>query len=252
MPAPTRDEYFLIYRSNLDAPDLSIQFAHLHSRPLPYSLGHDVPSDWADKADSDPVLGIYKACGCWTHDERAILHNVARQIRGTWLDIGAATGITTAHLARDVDRVIAIEPMFSLPEFYSRFAANVSIQLTAGRVMPWAGRSDQYFYVWDGAGGRTFDGVVVDGDHNHPVPMNDAIGAWCRLKDRAVVLFHDFRGAPVWDAAKWLVDQGMRFKVYFTPHMVCLCWRGEFAPPEHQRDTSVDWGRVAALPEWAR
>jgi hypothetical protein len=77
----------MIYRSNLEAPDLTPHFKHLVSRPMPHSFGHDVPSDWGDKADDDPVFGLYKKCGMWTHDEAAILFNVAAAawtFQGMW------------------------------------------------------------------------------------------------------------------------------------------------------------------------
>ena len=49
------------YRSNLEVPDLRSRFKHLHWRPMGHSFGHDVPSDWSDMADHDPVFGIYRA-----------------------------------------------------------------------------------------------------------------------------------------------------------------------------------------------
>ncbi len=70
----------MIYRSNLSAPDLQTCFRHVASRPMPHSQGHDVTTHFSDKADDDPVFGIYKQCGFWTHDEAAILYNVANKI----------------------------------------------------------------------------------------------------------------------------------------------------------------------------
>jgi len=78
----------MIYKSNLEAPDLSRFFKHLTVSPMAHSFGHDVPRDWADKSDDDPVFGIWKRCGFWTHDEAAILYNVAQRVNGFWLDMG--------------------------------------------------------------------------------------------------------------------------------------------------------------------
>lgn len=228
-----------------------MSFDHVAWRPLPYSMGVPIGSDWQDKPADDPVFGLYRTCGFWSEAESEFLADVADQFTGgEWLEIGAHTGWCTDILTRDAGRITSIEPMFSLREWFKRFAVNVD--LGCAKVMPWAGRSDQYFEVWDGAGGRTFDGVLIDGDHNHPCPLNDAKNSFDRLNGRAVVLLHDFRGPAVWDAAKYLVDRGMKFKVYPSVHMVCVCWRGEFDPPPTFQEGETDWVKHYGLPEWAR
>lgn len=229
-----------------------MSFEHVAWRPLPYSMGVPIGSDWQDKPADDHVFGLYRECGFWTKSETKLLSKVADWFFGSWLEIGAHTGWCSNTIGDQAERVICIEPMFSLFEWYERFAENVGDMMADGTVMPWSGRSDQYFAIWDGGGGRTFDGVLIDGDHQGPVPLNDAKGAYDRLNERAVVLLHDFRGPDVWDAAKYLVDRGMNFKVYPSVHMVCVCWRGEFEPPPTFQEGSVDWAAHYGLPEWAR
>jgi hypothetical protein len=215
-------------------------------------MGVPIGSDWQDKAPDDPVFGLYRECGFWTRGEQLLLWKIVRAFAGgEWIEIGAHTGFCTFEIAGIAKRVTCIEPMFSLLEWYKRFATNLSTFMAEGFVMPWSGRSDEYFAIWDGAGGRTFDGALIDGDHVGPCPLNDAKNVFDRLNQRAVVLLHDFRGPDVWDAAKYLVDRGMKFKVYPSVHMVCVCWRGEFDPPPLFKEGEVDWVKHYGLPEWA-
>lgn len=241
-----------------------MSFDRVTWRPLPYSMGVPIGSDWQDKPASDPVFGLYTTCGFWTGAETQLLKSIAKQFQGHWLEIGAHTGWCTDAIicsggASGYGRwkVTAIEPMFSEMEWYQRFCDNLREDyengaLDLGHVRPWAGRSDQYFAIWDGGGGRTFDGCLIDGDHVAPHPLNDARACFDRLNERGVILLHDFRGPDVWDAAKYLVGRGMQWRVYPSVHMIFCAWRGEFSPPPDIQEGAVDWAKHYGLPEWAR
>ncbi len=244
----------MIYRSNLTCPDLQPHFKHLHSRVMGHSFGHDVLSDWADKADDDPVFGIYKNCGFWTHDEAAILYNVAARVGGDWLDIGCHTGWTSKHINAATDcEVNAVDPMLALGEFACRFECNTGFP----KHWEWPITSEKLFRSFGGAAPEMrWCGIVIDGDHEPGVPLADAKGAAAHLADPGVIIFHDFIGQPVREAVTWLMDQGFHCRVYLTPHMVALCWRGDFTPPDHVPDPFIvsqdlparcpdfDWSRV--------
>jgi Methyltransferase domain len=229
----------MIYRSNLRCPDFTPQFRHLHSRPMGHSFGHSVPSDWKDKADDDPVFGIYKRCGMWTHDEAAILWNVAERVqlkRG--LDIGCHTGWTTVHMGvpgifDESPRMslAAIDPMIRVPEFHRRFIENgapagVGYQTSA-----------QYFAPL--AAGAIFGLICIDGDHTAPIPVEDASNSLDHLGPDGVIMLHDGTGKPVRDAVRYLMTRSMHCRAYFTPHLVFCCWRGKFTPPLHHGDPAV-------------
>lgn len=217
-------------------------------------MGVPIGSDWQDLPEGHEFT-LYKTCGFWTAGETNLLREVAARFIGAkWIEIGAHTGWCTSILGRYGLMVTAIEPMLSSTDWYRRFVDNCGPDFSglARTIMPWAGRSDEYFSIWDGGNGRTFDGALIDGDHNEPCPLNDARNVFDRLNERAVVLLHDFRGPAVWDAAKYLVDHGMKFKVYPSVHMVCVCWRGEFDPPPVFREGDTDWSAHYGLPEWAR
>ncbi len=226
------------YLSNLTAPDLRPDFKHLHWRKMPHSMGHLVASDWADKPDDDPVFGLYKNCGLWTRDEAAILYSWAREVGGRWLDIGAHVGWTTRHLIEaNVSDAWAVDPLFFAPGCLPRAYENCP------HLIPYVGTSNNFFahLAISERKDIPFQGVVIDGDHEPGMPLQDAQGAVRNLSEAGVILFHDGIGRPVREAVTWLLDQGFKARCYWTPHIVFACWRGDFTPPVHQADPRIDW-----------
>lgn len=211
-------------------------------------MGVPIGSDWQDKPADDPVFGLYRTCGFFSEGEIELLSSVARQFRGTWLEIGAHTGWCTSVLVGHQIEVVAVEPMFSAGGWEQRFRDNVGAP--EGLVSPWGVTSETYFKCR--TLGQSFDGCLIDGDHEAPAPLNDAKGCFERLNERGVIILHDFRGGPVWDATKWLIDQGMNFRLYPSVHMIAVCWRGEFDPPPDIQEGDVDWAKHWGLPEWMR
>jgi SAM-dependent methyltransferase len=235
---PYADWGVRLIAGGLEVPDLRPHFKHLHWRPMPHSMGVPVASDFADRAASDPVFGLYKNCGLWTQDEAAILYNVAAAVRGRWLDLGCHTGWTAAHQAAAGCDVVAVDNMLPVFPFYARFQENVA----AWDIDAFAGTT-QEFFEWVSPDAR-FSGVVIDADHEHPWPLKDAQKAVEHLEDSGVILFHDFIGRPVRTAVEYLMSRGFNCRVYWTAHMVACCWRGEFVPPQHQPLPGIDLQRV--------
>ena len=232
----------MIYRSNLTAPDLTPHFKHLHIRPMPHAFGHSVPSDWADKAVDDPVFGLYKNCGLWTHDEAAILYNVAKRWGGRWADIGAHTGWTTEHIAVGSGNTVdAIDPMFGgHRNFIERFQENGNWQNV------WFNATSSWYFSCLNRVKGTMDAFCIDGDHEWGSPLADAKGALEHFDGRGLCIFHDFIGAPVQEGVLYLMDQGFHCRIYNTPHMIALCWRGDdsFQPPDHVPGPAIDWKEI--------
>jgi len=203
-----------------------------------HSFGHDVISDWGEKDPEDPVFGLYRNCGFFTHDEAAILHHCAFEIQpGEWVDIGSHTGWTSAHIALAGCDVVAVDSMYGNPEFLQRARDNIKCARLLNDVEFFIGTSADFFKRTD----KKYSGVCIDGDHCEPWPLLDAQAALAHAKDDAVIVFHDFIGPPTWTGAKFLIEQGWKFRVYNTAHMLCVCWRGKFNPPGHNPDPSIDW-----------
>ena len=231
----------MIYRSELYAPDLhKLFYKHVNSRVMAHSNGHDVPSDWFDKDDDDEQFGIYKRCGCMTHDECAIVFSIAKRVRDaeSWLpflDIGSHTLFTTCFLAEAGNQVTAVDPMYRVEEFENRAMMNGAAY--KGKIKLFAGTSNEFFKQYDSK--RKFAGVIIDGDHDSPCPLDDAKNAHSVLYDDGVIIFHDVSGKPVQDGIEWLISKGYNYRIYFTPHVVAVCWRGRFDPPSHTPDEKI-------------
>jgi len=213
----------MIYRSNLTCPDLHPAFAsRVTCGPKHNSLGHDVLSDPTRQPD----------CGFLTHDEAAILHNVAKEFPGHWLDIGGAAGWSAAHLFAAGCFVTALDPIYRDERLLARTVENLKDTLVTLHPLT----SEEYFSNYPD---QLFDGVLVDGDHGFPWPLKDAQNAAAHLQDRGAIVFHDALGGSIQEAVLWLSNNGFDAKVYWTPHMMVACWRGEANLPEHLCDGSV-------------
>lgn len=213
--------------------DLRSHFKYVEWRPMAHSFSIDVGSDWADKSEDDPVFGLYKNCGLWTMQEADILYRCAKGVYpGRGLDVGAHTAWTTAHIAEGGLRVVAVDPMLRVAAFQQRFEQNIR---------HWWQKIEQVSHLTSSA---YFDStldkfglVCIDGDHSPGFPLLDAVNAVGHLEPTGVILLHDFIGLPVRDAVTWLMNiAGFKVRVYRTPHMVAVAWRGDFVPPDHVSD----------------
>jgi hypothetical protein len=219
------------FKSNLTCPDLSANFKLLD--PPMQRCGHDIPSD----PDYDP------ACGYWSHDEAAILYNVSmRKPNATWLDIGSRLGWTAAHVIEGGARMVhACDQAYDDLDldFLSRARANLRHHKSKVMLLPWTSEAlfTEHFR------NHRYAGIVIDGNHDSPEPLNDARRAATHLTDDGVILFHDFIGKPTRDAVNFLIEHGgFKCRVYWTPNLVALCWCGNsIVPPDHQGDKNILW-----------
>jgi hypothetical protein len=240
------------YLSNLTCPDLRPFFPHMEWRAMPHSFDRLVGSDWADKTEDDPVFGIYKKCGVLCREEAGILYHVAMRAgpaRGrAWLDIGSHTGWSTAHIASGASAgnaiTIAVDPMYANLEFRQRARSNLGAAYCSEIILR-STTSDDFWCdsIFSDYSSAVcgFTGVVIDGDHNEGSPMKDAMSSEVHLQDDpGVLVFHDFIGKPVRDAVRAMMDDvKMKCRIYWTPHVMAVCWKGDFSPPDHVADPNI-------------
>lgn len=223
----------MIYKSNLTAPDLQPLFIYTaaHEGAHSHSILHDV--------------GFDVSCGYMSHDEAAILHNIAKLNPGRWLEIGSHTGWSGAHVAIADLFIDMLDPAYQDLRFLQRTVQNLHAVGVAGfcRLIPLT--SDRYWHSPD-HGKRKYTGVIIDGNHDAPYPERDAISALPWLEENAVVFFHDFCGRPIRDGVRFLINQGFKFRVYNTPQMLGVCYRGNITLPVHVPDPAVDWKKRRA------
>lgn len=101
-------------------------------------------------------------------------------------------------------------------------------------------KSDEFFRMkFTAEPGPSFSGITIDGDHDAPQPLRDAMNAAAVIADTGVILLHDGTGRPVREAVEYLMANGFKARPYFTPHLVFVCWRGAFEPPQHVPDPTI-------------
>ena len=183
-------------------------------------------------------------------DEAAIVYNVAKRASGRWADIGCHTGWSSMHIWAGCDDIVeCVDPMLVVAEFKARFYENVGLPLEPTLCMPWLCTSQHFFELQPPH--IRFKGVLIDGDHEPSKPLEDAYNAHSRLEPSGVIMLHDGTGQPVREAVQYLMDHGYHCRIYFTPHILFLCWREGFTPPNHTPDqaiASLDW--QARMPEF--
>lgn len=220
------------YCSNLRQPDVRVV---MDSRVRPWSYNHDVPSD-----------PTFEPENCFmTHDEAAILHHCANSSPGTWIDIGSRFGWTSIHIAVPAGCLcLSVDPIYSEPDKMERYAENMQLNRLDSRFCrPFNLTSDDFFKYFDFKD-KKVSGVCIDGNHDSPFPLRDAINASSVLDVDGIIVFHDFWGKPIRDGAEHLMDNGYKCRVYSTPNGMAACWRGKNEPPMHRPDPAVDWGKV--------
>lgn len=226
------------YLSNPQAYDLRPHFKHLHWRVMGHSQGHLVASDWADQDEAGPYA-FYKNCGLWTRDEASILMKTASRTGGEWVDIGAHTGWTSKHINWGTNReVVCVDPMLRDPLFAMRFRENTGFGWWAAGCT-----SDMLFSEMELiAPNQIYRGFCIDGDHEPGEPLKDAKNALKHLAPSGTIVFHDGIGRPVREAVTFLLDNGFKARMYWTPHIVFVCWRGDkLEPVDHVTDPRIDW-----------
>jgi Predicted O-methyltransferase len=218
-----------------DFPDLRPHFSRYRWAPMPHSKGVEVGCDWGDKPD-DWELAIYKRNGSLTLDETRILFECVQRMLGSWLDVGGGTGWTAAYMAAAGARsVTSIDVMYGNAEFLDRATENLLASMTSSeivRIRHFPGTSDEYFAAHPDA---KFAGVLVDGNHDAPIPERDALNAADRLSTPGVILFHDGFGDPVQAAVRALMRRGFLWRYYDTPQGLIACWQGLWEPPTYEQ-----------------
>ncbi len=215
-------------------PDLRPHFPHMIWWHEPRAFGQLVGSD----KDFDQ--------NCWsiTRDEAEILYRCVRP-GDEWLVIGARLGWCSAHLAQAGADVVALEPEFDVEPFAERFAHNTA---DWQNILPLPLTSQEYFEFEDFGGGprstAPSQGFFIDGNHDSPCPLNDAMNCARYAAADASIVFHDAYGKPIRDGAVWLMHNGWKARWYDTACGMIVCWRGNFVPPDHGGAGGINWPEV--------
>jgi glycosyltransferase involved in cell wall biosynthesis/predicted O-methyltransferase YrrM len=206
---------------------------HLH-HPWKH-LRRDVPHTWY-------VDGRFPLMGFLNRDEAVVLHNIARQFAGRHvLEVGSWLGWSTCHLALAGTWVDVVDPAHDDPEIRAIVEESLTAAGVDHRVHLAGGHSPDRVASLAAERGRGWDLFFIDGDHERPAPMRDALACLPHAAENSAFVFHDLAAPAVADGLRAVADEGFEVLVYQTAQLMGLAWRGDVEPLPHIPDPDVAW-----------
>lgn len=206
---------------------------HLH-HPWKH-LRRDVPHTWYVD-DRFPLMGFLN------RDEAVLLHNIARQFAGRpALEIGSWLGWSTCHLALAGVTVDVIDPAHDDPDIRGVVEGSLAAAGVAHRVRLAGGRSPERVAGLAAERGGRWSLFFLDGDHERPGPVRDALACLPFADDDCAFVFHDLASPAVADGLRAVRREGFQVVLYQTAQIMGLAWRGDVSPPRHVPDPEVAW-----------
>lgn len=186
------------------------------------------------------------AVGFINRDEAHILYNTALKFKGKQaLEIGCWLGWSACHLALAGVELDVIDPLLAEADFH----ASVSDSLAAAGVFESVnlipGYSPQKVEELVAQFKRKWSLIFIDGNHEAPGPLTDAIACEKVAATDALVLFHDLASPDVAQGLDYFKQKGWNTMIYQSAQIMGVAWRGNVEPVQHQPDPKVQW----SLPE---
>lgn len=194
-------------------------------------LRRDVPHNWY-------VDRRQQIVGFLNRDEAQILYNTALQFRGKpALEIGCWLGWSACHLALAGVLLDVVDPMLGQAEFYQSVSDSLTAAGVRSSVNLVTGYSPQALNELAGQWSLIF----IDGDHESPAPLQDAIACEPLAAPDAIVVFHDLTSPDVAEGLNYFRQKGWQTMIYQTMQIMGVAWRGQVQPIAHQPDPAVNW-----------
>ena len=88
---------------------------------------------------------------------------------------------------------------------------------------------------------RKWSLIFIDGNHDAPSPLNDAMTCEKLAEPDALIVFHDLASPEVAQGLDYLKQRGWKTLVYQTMQIMGVAWRGNVEPVRHQPDPKTNW-----------
>jgi predicted O-methyltransferase YrrM len=190
--------------------------------------------------------------GFVSRDEAHILYNTALKFQGKKaLEIGCWMGWSACHLALGGVELDVIDPMLSEPLFNESVTDSLKRAGVKNSVNLIPGYSPQTVEEIANKCNRKWSLIFIDGHHEAPAPLNDAMICEQLAQADALILFHDLASPDVGQGLDYLKAKGWQTMVYQTMQIMGVAWRGNVEPVMHQPDTTIDWRLPPHLQNYA-
>lgn len=220
-----------IVRPDAAFPNMTVGDA----QTCPWSyLRREIPHNWyVDQRH--PIVGFL------SRDEAHILYHTALQFSGKRsLEIGCWMGWSACHLALAGVELDVIDPMLDRSEFYQSVSQSLATAGVLERVNLVAGYSPQRVEELAQQEHR-WSLIFIDGNHETPRPLEDAIACEPYAEGDAAILFHDLASPDVAEGLDYLKQRGWHTLIYQTMQIMGIAWRGNVQPVVHEPDPSISW-----------
>ncbi|WP_199321251.1 TylF/MycF/NovP-related O-methyltransferase [Microcoleus sp. FACHB-831] len=200
----------------------------------PYLRG-EIPHNWyVDKR--------YPLIGFANRDEVHILYNTALKFKGKRaLEIGCWLGWSACHLALAGVELDVIVPLLEKPGFYASVRNSLEAAGVLSHVNLIPGYSPAKIEELAVHSQGKWALIFIDGNHDAPGPLNDAIAAEKFAEDDAIILFHDLASPDVAQGLDYLKGKGWQTMIYQTMQIMGVAWRGNIEPLSHEPDPNIKW-----------
>lgn len=173
-------------------------------------------------------------------DEAHLLYNTAlRFVGANALEIGCSIGWSACHMAAAGVTLDVVDPLLGADWMRRTVAESLTGVGVLQRVRLHAAASPDAVDVL-GSGGRRWSLMFIDGDHQFPAPVRDAVACerWATT-DAAIFLRHVDVPA-IAEALYFLRDRGWKSRIYKTAQIMAVAWRGQVVPMDHVPDPALE------------
>lgn len=178
--------------------------------------------------------------GFLSRDEAHILYNTAIKFKGKKaLEIGCWLGWSACHLALAGIELDVVDPLLERPDFYESVSNSLQSADVIDLVNLIPGFSPQKVEEVAAQHQRKWSLIFIDGNHDAPGPLEDAIACEQLAEEDAIVLFHDLASPDVAQGLDYFKHKGWNTMVYQTMQIMGVAWRGNVEPVQHQPDPCI-------------
>ena len=216
---------------------------NVNSSGWPY-LRREIPHNWY-------IDQRYGGIGFLSRDEANLLYNIALQFKGKKaLEIGCWMGWSACHLALAGLELDVIDPLLANETHYENVKNSLVSAGVFSQINLVAGYSPEKVEELAHKNGQKWSLIFIDGNHDAPGPLNDAITCEKFAEDDALIIFHDLASPDVAQGLDYFQQKGWNTLVYQTMQIMGIAWRGNIDPLKHTPDPNVFWTLTPHLSEY--